>query len=398
MSLTSDYYKALEEEKKKKKNQVAVQTTKPKATLRPYESIVGTAGLGKKTTKVDDDDDIAPIRTKQEEERIGQTQSAKSRSALMEKREAEEEARYKKLEAERRKKQEEELLAQMTPTQRWHHERSGGFPDLSTPWNEQADAVTKMILEGTDTDYAQADKLMKQLQEQRRNLLLNDTAKVSEATELQGYYNQILVAKNAAILSKTKMDGSNKSVLQEMQELSGASGKEKKSRKEAVLKKMDELGIPRDQYALYTDDKNFEWGTFWDWAGNTTLAGLNSAWLGFAKTLNILTLQNPLTEKVVDFYEGSYNAYKHDADLAAEKLGGGGGWGFATDALEGTAGAVPSAVTAIMTLGGSATTDLATKAAYTVGTLWDKIGITASQILKNPNYWTSVARTLGSDY
>ena len=68
MSLTSDYYKALEELKKKKQNQTAQKTSQQKMNLDRYRSIVGSAGLGKKD---DDEEDIAPIRTKKDEEEEG---------------------------------------------------------------------------------------------------------------------------------------------------------------------------------------------------------------------------------------------------------------------------------------------------------------------------------------
>lgn len=64
MSFTDDYYKALEEDKKKKKKQIAVQTTKPKMSLDPYRDVLRSASSGNNIL----DDDIAPIRTKKDEE------------------------------------------------------------------------------------------------------------------------------------------------------------------------------------------------------------------------------------------------------------------------------------------------------------------------------------------
>ena len=300
-------------------------------------------------------------------------------------------------------KTEEELLSGMTATQRRFHAKTGGFVDTETSWAEQTDRVNKMILEGTDTDYAETDKLLKQLQARidGNGLSTNfgELAKEKgEDAELQGYYNALSQAKNRDILSKTKMDGQNHSVLEEMQLLTNLSGDEKKQRKEAVFKKMEELGISSKDYAFYTDDKNFSWETLGNWLGAGLSAGLNSAWLGLAKTAHYLTFQNPITQGVVDFYQGEYDASKHDLNYYKEQLGGGAGWDFGTDALEDTAGAIPGMIVTFMTMGGSTATDLSTKAAYATGTWLEKAGITAAQMLKNPNYWFSYARELGTNY
>jgi hypothetical protein len=222
-------------------------------------------------------------------------------------------------------KTEEDLLEGMTPTQRMFHNKVGGFVDTETSFADQTERVTKLILEGKDTNYTETDKLLKQLKARQDYYKQNDLTYEKEETELQGYYNKLIIAKNQDILSKTKMDGQNHSVLEEMQLLTNLSGDEKEKRKEAVFKKMEELGIPTEDYALFTDDKNFDWSVFWNWAKSGVSAGLNSAWLGLAKTAHMLTFQNPVTEKVVDFYQGNYNLYHDNAQLYMEQLGGGGG-------------------------------------------------------------------------
>ena len=295
--------------------------------------------------------------------------------------------------------EEEELLAGMTPRQRLFHKQSGGFVDTSTSWSEKIATVSQMIVNGEDADYKETDKLLKQLKTRQKRYTQNDFNGGKEVAELQEYYNTLVIAKNKDILSKTKMDGTDRSVLEEMQLLAEMdSGDEKEKRKAAVFKKMEEVGIPKEDYALFTDDKNFSWGTFGKMLARSSEAGLNATWLGFAKTINLLTGQNKVTQEIVDFYQGNYDKYHNAAQLYKEQLGGGGGWQFATEAVEGTMGAVPDAIMAIATAGQSKTGTLATKAAYEAGNWLTKAGLTVEKMFRNPQYWTSFARTLGSDY
>ena len=295
--------------------------------------------------------------------------------------------------------EEEELLAGMTPTQRLFHQRSGGFVDTSTSWGDKIATVSQMIVNGEDADYKETDKLLKQLKTRQEHYKQNDFNGGKEVAELQEYYNTLIIAKNQDILSKTKMDGTDRSVLEEMQLLAEMdSGDEKEKRKQAVLKKMEEVGIPKEDYALFTDDKNFSWGTFGKMLARSSEAGLNATWLGFAKTINLLTGQNKVTQEIVDFYQGNYDKYHNAAQLYKEQLGGGGGWKFATKAVEGTMGAVPDAILTIATAGQSKTGTLATKAAYEAGNWLTKAGLTVEKMLRNPQYWTSFAKTLGPDY
>lgn len=295
-------------------------------------------------------------------------------------------------------KTEDELLSGMTATQRRFHEKAGGFVDTETSWAEQTERVTKMILTGDDAGYSETDKLLKQLKNQQEMYRQNDTTYENEVTELQGYYNSLITTKHKDILSKTQMDGQKHSVLEEMQLLTNLSGEEKEKRKEAVFKKMEELGIPTADYALFTDDKNFNAGTLGKMVGSGLATGLNSAWLGLAQTAHVLTGQNPVTQKVVDYYQGLVNSNMFDTNLYKEQLGGGAGLDFAADTAIGVGNAIPSVITSFATMGGSATTDLSTKAIYETGTLLQKAGLKVAQMLKNPNYWFSFAQELGSNY
>lgn len=302
---------------------------------------------------------------------------------------------------------EEELLAGMNPTQKMYHINSGGFVDTETPWGEQVSHAITLIQIGGDEGYELTDKLLKQLNAQKSNVKTNDLIYEKELTEIQGYYNELITAKHADILSKATMNGTNRSVLKELQLLAQMDpGDEKDKRKEAVLQRMEALDISADDYALYTDDGNFNWDTFGKWAEASAGAGLASFYKGVAGTADLLLgrpLQavgwenNPFT-LANEYYDGLYGAYKFDQNLYAERLGGGADWQYGGDFIEGTVGALPQAIAAFATAGASAGSDLSTKAAYEAGNWLTKAGITVETMMKDPQYWLSFARTLGTDY
>lgn len=302
---------------------------------------------------------------------------------------------------------EEELLADMNPTQKMYHFNSGGFVNTETPWSEQVSHAITLIRIGEDEGYELTDKLLKQLNAQKSNVKMNDLTYEKELTELQGYYNGLISAKHADILSKTTMNGTNHSVLKEMELLAQMDpGDEKDKRKDAVLQKMEELDIPADDYALYTDDGNFNWDTFSKWAEASAHAGAVSFSKGLSATTDLLLgnlLQavgwenNPFS-LANEYYGGLYDAYNFAQNLYAERLGGGAGWQYGGDFIEGTVGALPQAIAAIATAGASTSGSLSTKAAYEAGSWLTKAGITGETMMKNPQYWLSVGRTLGTDY
>lgn len=235
-----------------------------------------------------------------------------------------------------------------------------------------------------------------------------------DQVRLQSLFNQKLISNNAEILSKTKMDGKEHSVLEEMNLLAKMdSGDEKDERKSAVLKKMEELGLSTDDYAMYAGDSNFSWENFGNWAGNAAMSGLASFNKGITSTVDLI-LGNPLkalgwennpVSEIADYYSDIYDSYKFKTDLYAQKLGGGKGHDFASSAIEGTMGAVPNAILALMTAGTSVagtaattTSSLTTQAAYQSGNILTKAGLTTESMMKNPQYWLSFARTYGTDY
>ena len=310
---------------------------------------------------------------------------------------------------------EDELLAGMTPQQRRYHEKVGGFVDTSKSWAEKTDSVAKLILEGKDSDYAETDKLLKQLQAQmERNGGSADIYELAkekgEDVELEGYYNTLITAKNKDILSKTKMDGTNRTVLEEMQQIAEMdSGEEKDKRKEAVIKKMEQLGVPADDYALFTDDKNFSWSTFGDWAQYTLGAGLNQTGSFFAQTANLvlgaipraLGKEDNIFQAAEDYYGGLAAGYLQGRRLKEEQLGGGTGWEVAGEVGSGIVAEVPEALLwwwASAAKAGTTAIDLTQKAIMESGDFLQRVGVRVSSMVKNPKFWTSFAKTYGPDY
>lgn len=344
------------------------------------------------TYTTEDDDDFAPIKTTvggvSEDEQIMFESAIKAIGSF---------------------DNESDLLKGMTPSQRKYHMESGGAIDTSVSWADKTAAVSRLILEGGDTDYATTNRLLKQIKAQQERLKIEDVNSDKEVVELQNYYNQLIIAKNQDILSKTKMDGTGHSILKEMQIIANMdNGKLKDKKKEAVLKKMEEIGIPKEDYALFTDDKNFSWDIFGKWAGSAFKAGINSFNEGMASTAdavigNILKgvgwENNPISA-AHKYYEGMYAADKANMNLYKEQLGGGAGWQFASDALEGTAGALPNALLAIATAGQStiaSTSNLIKTATMEAGSWLAKAGLTVETMLKNPQFWTSFVRSFGND-
>jgi hypothetical protein len=221
-------------------------------------------------------------------------------------------------------------------------------------------------------------------------------------------YNQKMLAHYSDVFAKTQMDGQNHSVLEEIEILAKMkSGKEKDRRKKAVLLKMEQLGMDDSYYAHFAGDGDFDFATFGKWIQNSMGAGLNSFNKSLFDTADVLLgspmkalgwENNPIS-KGAEYYSDLYDSYRYNADLYAEKMGA--GWNYATDATEGTFGALPSALMAIATGGaslGGTTTSLTQQAAYRASSILGKVGMTAEAMMKNPQYWLSFGRTFGSDY
>lgn len=224
--------------------------------------------------------------------------------------------------------------------------------------------------------------------------------------------NQKLISDNTELMAKTQMDDTDHSVYEELQQIASMEdGEEKEKRKAAAIKKMESLGIKSDDYALYSDDDNFSWGTFFNWFGKSFGAGWGSANAAFTRTLDATAgtilkgvgwENNPISS-IAKYYEDSYNNLKYDADLYKERLGGGNKYEYGSKLVEGTGAALPAAIMAFATKGQSltgivSTSALSTNMAYATGGILQKAGLTLSSMMKNPQYWFSFAQTYGSDY
>jgi hypothetical protein len=288
-----------------------------------------------------------------------------------------------------------------------HFEDGYDFGDISKTILGISDKKKLKTFEAPDTTDTLEE--LKKKRDYLNNRTWHSAEQTADALKYTQQYNQMALYQYADTLSKTKMDGQNHTVLEEIEILANMeSGKEKDKRKQAVLDKMESLGMDSSFYAHFAGDGEFDWKTFGEWAKNASLAGLNTFNKGLLDTADVLLgaplkalgwENNPISEGA-EYYNDLYSTYRYNANLLAEKLGGN-AWNFGTDAIEGTAGALPNALLMFMTGGASATTttnSLMNQAAMQTGNILTKAGITTSSMAKNPQFWMSFARTLGSDY
>ena len=379
--MATNFWDLVEQEKKKKK--YGTTTTKPTGAFGDLVEKYTKESTPFTTTKKKkkDEDDIAPVKTRQEK----QTESrAKTR------------------------------------------ETSSNYGMTYAP------GQSLLEQDNASNDIAPVKAVQKKQVEarakSRENYSLNDLEKLKNEAENQGdklkytqMYNSKYIEEKSKVLANTQMDGTYWSVLQEMQYISKMdSSEEKDKRKEAVFKKMEELDIDTKDYALFAGDDNFTWGEFGQFLKNSANAGLASFNSGMASTANLILgkpLQamgwknNPIT-KAADYYKDSLNALTYNASMNRMRMGddeGYGGWDFAQDAITGTVGALPNAIAAFITRGmslsGNAATtavptasSLANNAAMQTGNVLTKAGLTTEAMMKNPHYWMSFAQTYGNDY
>ena len=250
---------------------------------------------------------------------------------------------------------------------------------------------------------------LKEKQKSYENNKWMNADELEESLKTTQQLNQKALYEYSQTLSKIKMDGTNRTVLEEIEILANMkSGKEKDERKQKVLQKMEQLGMDTAYYSHFAGDGEFDWNTFGKWLSDSAMAGLNTFNKGLLDTADLLLgapmkamgwENNPISEGA-EYYDTLYNTYRYNANLNAEKLGGN-AWNFGTDAIEGTMGSLPNTLLMFMTGGASATTttsSLTTQAAAQTGNILTKAGLTTETMLKNPQYWMSFARTLGSDY
>lgn len=291
--------------------------------------------------------------------------------------------------------------------QKGHFEDGYNFGDVTKTILGVEDKKTLKTFTAPETDLT-----LEELKQKRDYLAGRTWNTAEQSADLLKYtqqYNQMALYQYSDTLSKTQMDGQNHTVLEEIEILANMkSGKEKDKRKAAVLKKMEELGMDSSFYADFAGDGEFSWGAFGKWAENAAMAGLAGFNKGLMDTADVILgapmkalgwEDNPFSEGA-EYYGTVYDTYKYNANIYANELGGG-AWNFGSEAIEGTTGALPNALLMFMTGGASATattSSLTTQSAMQTGNWLTKTGLTVESMMKNPQYWMSFSRTLGSDY
>ena len=151
-----------------------------------------------------------------------------------------------------------------------------------------------------------------------------------------------------------------------------------------------------------------------NWVGAKAMSGLSGFTSGIASTADLLLgkglLQplgwenNPISA-LADATKAEHAYFAQEAERYEQKMGGGAVLDFVGQAIEGVTGAIPSALLALMTGGTSAagsaaatTGSLTNQALYQTGNILTKAGLSVESMMHNPQYWMSVAQTLGTGY
>lgn len=140
---------------------------------------------------------------------------------------------------------------------------------------------------------------------------------------------------------------------------------------------------------------------FFQWLGKQVQAGIVNSGAALASTLDWLVPgaggKYDYAHKYNEWYKNQKNIYQQAAtDSSIQK--GGGNWYLGGELVSGTVDAVPNAVMAAVTGGASVTPQLGAQATSTAPGVLNTIKTIASSAAKNPMFWTSFARTIGSDY
>ena len=295
----------------------------------------------------------------------------------------------------------EEDIAPVDEKKKWY--QTGHFED-GWDFGDVAKTILGIQKEETSKNYVlpedpapelTLDDLKTKLDDSKK---LRGTEKLKESKASSELYNQKYVAQNSELLADTVMDGFSHSVLDEMRLVSEMeSGKEKRTRKKAVLKKLEELGIDAGNYGMFVDDGNFTAKNFANWVGSAAQSGLGLVNKSLADTADVILgaplkkmgwEKNPISS-MSDYFDQAYINQKYNADLYAQRLGGGAGYEFGESFLEGTVAALPTALMAFMTGGASTTATTASltqQAAYQGADILTKAGMTGANLIKDPQY------------
>lgn len=241
---------------------------------------------------------------------------------------------------------------------------------------------------------------------------LRDKAESEGNAEDYAYFSALADEKQlegiAEILSNTKMDGEDVSILYAIGDLSYIKDEEeRKEREKAIRDKTASLGIDFDTYySQLTGEKNINGKGVGQWVHHSVFSGLDSWNKGISSTLDLilgkpmqaLGWENNPISSMADYYAISYAKNAYARELEARKMGGGQVLEKGGQFIEGLVGAVPDAVLAFMTGGVSKADTLTKTAAYASGGKLARAGLTVQNMVRNPSYWASFARTYGLDY
>lgn len=177
----------------------------------------------------------------------------------------------------------------------------------------------------------------------------------------------------------------------------------------SYLKEMEALNALYNQYNANVNQYN-DWykraenfkstASGWDIAKQAGLTGLAYSDYALASSLDFLMPTEFLGEyDIFSKWNDKYtklNEY-HQQALSDMTLGKGKGAQIAAEMGSATVAALPQAVLAMMTGGASAPATLTSSAAANSGTL-AALGTAATEMVKNPLYWSSFAQTVGPAY
>ena len=145
------------------------------------------------------------------------------------------------------------------------------------------------------------------------------------------------------------------------------------------------------------------------YVGSTVASGVGNATSAVGSTLDATIGQllkafgwenNPVSNFSKELNR-EYEGFRASRDEAIDKLGWGKGAEVVGDLIEGTVAALPQALAALATGGSSlysTASSLADDAVMASGNLLQKIGVTTSNVMKNPQFWMSYTQTYGNEY
>ena len=141
---------------------------------------------------------------------------------------------------------------------------------------------------------------------------------------------------------------------------------------------------------------------------NEGLASFNkgitaTADLILGKPLQAIGWENNPISSLADYYGERYDEFHTLGQTVDANRGGGKMTTLGGEFISGTVAAIPNALLALMSMGGStaATTTsagLQTTAAMNTGNILTRAGLKTTAMMKNPQYWLSFAQTAGTDY